>query len=136
MIPMSPLMKLELPTKSQLQAGCLLTIFLTSLSSCFFPSEVNQTFIIFLMTHHNRGTSRVMPSHLEGFTSKSNKYHEDCFTNRILSTQTWNSHKSHKPHKEVMGRAHKDLEMSVFHGWHQHSPKVGGRKLLYLSPKN
>jgi hypothetical protein len=36
-IPMSLLRKLELPTKSQLQAGSLSTAFLTPLSSCFFP---------------------------------------------------------------------------------------------------
>jgi hypothetical protein len=36
-IPMSLLRKPELTTKSQLQAESLLTIFLTPLSSCFFP---------------------------------------------------------------------------------------------------
>jgi hypothetical protein len=51
-------------------------------------------------------------------------------TKRILSTQTWISHKSYKPHKKVLGRAHKGLGMSVFHGWHQHPPKEGGGKLL------
>jgi hypothetical protein len=31
-----------------------------------------------------------------------------------LSTQTWIPHKSRKPHQGMLGRAHKDLEMSVF----------------------
>jgi hypothetical protein len=85
-----------------------------------------------------------MPSHLGGFTSKSNEYHEHFLhkaqvlkgSKRILSTQTCISHKSHKPHKEVMGGAHKGLEMSVFRGWHQRPPKEGGGKILYLSPNN
>jgi hypothetical protein len=37
-------------------------------------------------------------------------------TKRILSTQTWISHKSHKPHKEVLGRAHKGLVQVYFVG--------------------
>jgi hypothetical protein len=32
------------------------------------------------MAHHNPESSRAMPSHLGGFTSKSNKCHKDCFT--------------------------------------------------------
>jgi hypothetical protein len=51
------------------------------------------------------------------------------------STQNWIFHKSLKPHKEVLGRAHKGLEMSIIHGWHQHPLKEGGGKLLYLSLK-
>jgi hypothetical protein len=37
MISTSPLSELEFPNKSQLQAGSLLTAFLTPLSSSFFP---------------------------------------------------------------------------------------------------
>jgi hypothetical protein len=54
---------------------------------------------------------------------------------RILSTQNWISHKSHKPDKEVLERAHKGLGMSMFHGWHQHPPKEGGEKAFILVHK-
>jgi hypothetical protein len=79
-IPKSPLRKLELPTKSQLQAGSLLTIFSSPLALASFLAEVKQTFTNFHMAHHNLGSSRAMPSHLGGFTSNSNKCHKDCFT--------------------------------------------------------
>jgi hypothetical protein len=82
-----------------------------------------------------------MSNHLEGFISKSNKCHKDYFTKLKYSkahkedslTQTWISHKSHKPRKEVLERAHKGLQMYVFHGWRQHPPKEG--ELLNLSLK-
>jgi hypothetical protein len=32
------------------------------------------------MAHHNLGSSRAIPRRLGSFTSKSKKYHEDCFT--------------------------------------------------------
>jgi hypothetical protein len=35
---------------------------------------------------------------------------------RNLSTQAWIYHKSLKPHKEVLGRAHKGFRMSIFIG--------------------
>jgi hypothetical protein len=64
-----------------------------------------------------------MSTHLGGFTSKSNKCHKDLLhkaqvlTKRIFhSTQTWISNKSHKPHQEMLGRAHKGLGMSIFIG--------------------
>jgi hypothetical protein len=72
--------------------------------SSSFLAEVKQTFTNFFTAHHNLVSSRVTPSRLGGFTSKSNKYHEDCFTNLQCSqrgshsTLTWISHKSHKPH--------------------------------------
>jgi hypothetical protein len=131
-IPKSPLRKLELPTKSQLQAGSLLTIFSSPLALASFLAEVKQTFTNFHMSHHNLGSSRAMPSHLRGFTSNSNKYYKDCFTKLKCSqrgshsTQSWLYHKSLKPHKEVLGRAHKGLKISMFLGWHQHPPKEGG----------
>jgi hypothetical protein len=59
-----------------------------------------------------------MPSHLEGFTSESNKCHKDCFTNLkclsahkedFLNTPLKFSHKSQDPHKEGLGRAYKSL---------------------------
>jgi hypothetical protein len=55
-------------------------------------------------------------------------------TKRNLSIQTWISHNSLKPHKEVLGRAHKGLEMNGFHEWHQHPPKEGGEAFI-LIPK-
>jgi hypothetical protein len=79
-IPTSPLRYLELPTKSQLQAESLLTTFFTLLALASFLTEVKRIFINFSMAHHNLGSSRATPSRLEGFTSKSNKCHEDCFT--------------------------------------------------------
>jgi hypothetical protein len=130
-----------LPTKSQLQAGLLSIAFLTLLALASFLVEVKQTFTNFPMAHHNLGSSRVMPSHLGGFTYKSNKCHEDCFTKlkcsqrEYDSTQTWIYYKSLKPHKEVLVRAHKGMEKSLVHGWHEHPPKEGGRKLFILAQK-
>jgi hypothetical protein len=106
-IPTSPLRKLELPTKSQLQAGSLSITFPTPLALASFLAKAKRTFINFPMTHHNIGSSRAMPSHLGGFTSKSNKCHEDCFTKlkcsqgESHSILTWIYHKSHKSYKEV-----------------------------------
>jgi hypothetical protein len=37
-------------------------------------------------------------------------------TKRILSTQAWIYHKSLKPQKKVLGRAHKGFRKSVFIG--------------------
>jgi hypothetical protein len=58
-------------------------------------------------------------------------------TKRILSPQTWISHKSYKPHKEVLGGggAHNGLEMYGFRGWHQHPPKEGGEAFILASQK-
>jgi hypothetical protein len=115
-----------LPTKCQLQAGSILTAFLTSLALTSFLSEMKRTFTNFPTAHHNLGSSRVMmPSHLGGFTSKSNKCHEDCFTKLKYSSAhkedltqplVWISHKSHKPHLEVKGRGLKGSRKSIFIG--------------------
>jgi hypothetical protein len=77
-----------LSTKSQLQAGSLSTAFLTSLALASFLAEAKQTYINFFMAHHNLGSFRVTPSRLGGFTSKSNKYYEDCFTKLKCSRLT------------------------------------------------
>jgi hypothetical protein len=77
---MSPLRKLELLTKSQLQAGSLSTTFPSPLTLASFLAEVKQIFINVPMAHHNLGSSRVIPSHLGGITTKSNKCYEYCFT--------------------------------------------------------
>jgi hypothetical protein len=112
-----------LPTKSQLQAESLSTAFLTPLALTSFLAEVKWSFINFFTTHHNLGSSRATPSCLGDFTSKNNKCHKDCFTKLncssahkedLTSTQTWIYHKSLKPYKEVLGRAHKGFRMSIF----------------------
>jgi hypothetical protein len=76
-IPTSPLWKLELPTKSQLQVRSFSTTFPTQLSLATFLAKAKRAFLNFSMTHHNLGRFRATPSNLGGFTSKSNKYHED-----------------------------------------------------------
>jgi hypothetical protein len=114
-----------LPTKCELQAGSLSTTFLTSLALASFLSKVKRTFINFPTAHHNLGSSRVTPSHLGGFTSKSNKCHKDCFTNvkcssahkeDYLTPPLMFSHKSQDPHKEGLRRAHKGLGLMYFMG--------------------
>jgi hypothetical protein len=55
---MSPLRKLELPTKSQLQAGSLFTAFLIPLALASFLAEAKQTFTNFPMALDNLGSSR------------------------------------------------------------------------------
>jgi hypothetical protein len=140
-IPTSPLRKLELPTKSQVQAGSLSTTFLTPLALASFLADMKLTFTNIPMAHHNLESSTVMPIRLGGFTSKSKKCHENCFTKLKCSqkgshsTQTWIYHKSIKPHKEVLGRAYKRLQMNGFCGWHQHPPKEGGGSFYTCPPK-
>jgi hypothetical protein len=56
-------------------------------------------------------------------------------TKRNLSTQTWIYHKSLKPHKEVLGRAHKGFRMRVFIGGTSSSQMEEGEKLLYCPQK-
>jgi hypothetical protein len=81
-----------------------------------------------------------MSNHLRGFTFKSNKCHKDCFKKLNCSqrgshsTQSLIYHKSLKPHKEVLGRAHKGLEMNMLRGWHQQSPMEGGES-FYTYPQ-
>jgi hypothetical protein len=109
----------------QLQDRSLLTALLTSLALASFLLEAKRTFTNFPTAHHNLGSSWVMTNHLGGFTSKSNKYHEDCFTNLKYSSAhkddltqplAWISHKSLKPHLEVKGRGLKGLRKSIFIG--------------------
>jgi hypothetical protein len=66
-----------------------------------------------------------MPNRLRGFTSKSNKCHQDYFTKiKYSSAQKKDSlnpplrisHKSQDSHKEGLVRAHKRLRMDVFRG--------------------
>jgi hypothetical protein len=133
-----------LPTKCQLQAGSLSTAFLTSLALSCSLSEVKGTFTNFPMAHHNLGTSRATPSHLGGFTSKSNKCHEDCFTKFKCSSAhkedltqplAWISHKSHKPHLEVNGRGLKNSRKSIFLGGTSSPQRREEEELLYYPPK-
>jgi hypothetical protein len=133
-----------LPTKYQLQAGSLSTAFLTLLAFASFLSEVKRTFTNFLMAHHNLESSRVTPRRLGGFTSKSNKCHEDCFTELKCSSThkedltqplAWISHKSHKSHLEVNGRCLKGSRKSIFVGGTSTLQRREGEKLLYYPPK-
>jgi hypothetical protein len=66
-----------------------------------------------------------MPSRLGGFISKSKKCHKDWFTKLksssahkedSLNPQLRFSHKSQDPHKEGLGRSHKDLGWVYFMG--------------------
>jgi hypothetical protein len=134
-----------LPTKCQLQARSFSIAFLTSLALASFLSEGKWTFTNISTAHHNLGSSREMLSHLGGFTSKSNKYHEDCFTKLKCSSAhredltqplAWISHKSLKPHLEVKGRDLKGSRKSIFVGGTS-SPqrREGGGELLYYPPK-
>jgi hypothetical protein len=111
----------QVPTLSRVSFNC----FLTSLSLVSFLSEAKQTFTNFPTAHHNLGSSRPMPSHLGGFTSKSNKCHKNCFTKLKCSSahkeDSLNpplrcSHKSQDPHKEGLGRVHKGLWWVYFMG--------------------
>jgi hypothetical protein len=134
-----------LPTKCQLQARSFSIAFLTSLALASFLSEGKWTFTNISTAHHNLGSSREMLSHLGGFTSKSNKYHEDCFTKLKCSSAhredltqplAWISHKSLKPHLEVKGRGLKGSRKSIFIGGTS-SPqrREGGGELLYYPLK-
>jgi hypothetical protein len=78
-----------------------------------------------------------MPSRLGGFTSKSNKCHEDCSTKLKCSsvhkedlTQPI-SHKSHRPHLEVKERGLKGSRKSIFIGGTSNPQRREGEKLLY-----
>jgi hypothetical protein len=120
----SPLRKLELltrPTSSRVSFNR----FSHFTSSYSFLSEVKQTFINFFKTYHTLESSRTTPSRLGGFTSKSNKWHKDCFTKikcasahkeDSLNPPLMTSHKSQYPHKEGLGRAHKGLGWIYFMG--------------------
>jgi hypothetical protein len=94
-------------------------------NSSSFLSEMKRTFINFPTVNHNLGSSRVTPSLLGGFTSKSNKCHKDYFAKLKYSSahkeDSLNpplsfSHKSQDPHKEGLGRAHKGLGWVYFVG--------------------
>jgi hypothetical protein len=96
------------------------------------------------MAHHNLESSRATPSHLGGFTSKSNKCHEDCFTKlKCSSTHKEDltqplaciSHKSLKPHLEVKGRGLKGSRKSIFVGVTSSHQRREGENLLYYPPK-
>jgi hypothetical protein len=85
-----------------------------------------------------------MLSRLGGFTSKSNKYHEDCFTKLKCSSAhkddltqllAWISHKSHKLHLEVKGRCLKGSRKSIFIGETSSVQRREGGKLLYYPSK-
>jgi hypothetical protein len=129
-----------LPTKYQLEVGSLSTAFLTSLSLASFLLEEKRTFTNFPMTHHNLGSSRAMPSHLGGFTSKSNKCHEDCFTKLKCSQRgshsTLSLDFSQITQTSLRGewKRSQRLKEEYFHWWNQQPSKEGRGKLLYYPP--
>jgi hypothetical protein len=55
---------------------------------------VKQTFINFFKTHHTLRGSRVMPSHLGVFTSKSNKCYTSAWCNPKYSRLRISAHNS------------------------------------------
>jgi hypothetical protein len=130
-----------LPTKCQLQAGSLSTVFLTSLALTSFLSKVKQTFTNFPTTHRNLGSFRTTPSHLGGFTSKSNKCHEDCFTKLKYSQRESDSTLS-LDFSQIMqtslrgeGMRSQRLKDECFRWWNQQHSKEGRGKLLYYLQK-
>jgi hypothetical protein len=105
---------------------------------------VKQTFINFPKTHHMLGSSRVTPSLLAGFTSKSNKCHKDCFTKiKCLSVHKKDSlnpplrisYKSQDPHKEELGRAQKGLGWIYFVGSTSNFQRREGESFYIYPPK-
>jgi hypothetical protein len=132
-----------LPTKSQLQAESLSTAFLYPLALAFFLAEV-KTFTNFIMAYHNLRSSRVMPSRLGDFTSKSNKYYEDCFTKLKYSS----AHKEDltQPYlrfltnhtnitKRCRGELTKTYVMSIFIGGTNNIPRREGDSFILVSQK-
>jgi hypothetical protein len=133
-----------LPTKSQLQVGSLSTSFLTSLALDPFLAEAKRTFTNFPMTHHNLGSSRATPSRLGGFTSKSNKCHEVCFTKLKCSNHSQRGISQPKHGfitnhsnltKRCWGELTKGFRMRVFVGGTSSLHRREGEKLLYCPPK-
>jgi hypothetical protein len=55
-------------------------------------------------------------------------------TKRNLSAEAWIYHKSLKPHKEVLGRAHKGFKKSVFIGGTSSLQRRKGES-FYIYPK-
>jgi hypothetical protein len=144
-IPTSPLKKLELRTKSQLQAGSLSTAFFTPLALASFLVEVKWTFTNFLTAHHKHGSSRATPSCLGGFTSKSNKYHEDCFTKLKCSNHSQRGFSQPKlgfltNHSNLTercwGELTKVLGMSIFVGGTSSVQRWEGRSFYTYPTKN
>jgi hypothetical protein len=133
-----------LSTKCQLQARSFSTAFLTSLALASFLSEVKRTLTNFPTTHHNLESSRAMPSRLGCFTSKSNKYYQDCFTKLKCSSAhkedltqplAYISHKSLKSHLEVKGRCLKGSRKSIFVGGTSSPQRREGGSFLYYPQK-
>jgi hypothetical protein len=112
-----------------------------------FLVDVKQTFSNVFKTHHKLGSCRSTPSHVGGFTSKSNKWFT-YFCNSMLKCSQRGvsqltlriSHKSHNPHKEELERAQQGYGCILFVGSFSNiqrggGGRGGGRKYLYLSQK-
>jgi hypothetical protein len=96
------------------------------------------------MAHRNLGSSRATPSHLGGFTSNSNKCHEDGFTKLKCSSAHKEdltkplasiSQKLQKPHLEVKGRDLKGSRKKIFVDGTSTLQRWKGEKLLYYPQK-
>jgi hypothetical protein len=128
-----------LSIKCQHQVGSLSIAFVISLNLAYFLSEAKRIFINFFTSHHNLGSSGVTPSHLEDFTSKNNKCHEDCFTKLKCSQRGCHLTLSldfsqislrgeEKRSQRLQGRVFSLVEPA---------PSKGGRgKCIYTIPKN
>jgi hypothetical protein len=103
--------------------------------------EVKQTFINFLITHHKLGSSRVTPNCLGGFTFKSNKYHEDCFTKfKYLqrgshSTLSLDFSQITQTSLRGKGERFQRLKDVYFCWWNQQPPNEGGKSFYTCPPK-
>jgi hypothetical protein len=89
------------------------------------------------MAHHNLGSSRVTPSRLGGFTSKSNKCHKaQVLTKRISLNPTLNFSQINQTSLRDIGEMSQRINDAYFYWWNQQPPKEGGGKAFILSPKN
>jgi hypothetical protein len=134
-------MKLELP-KRQLQVRSLSTTFSTPIALASFLTEVKRTFTNFHTAHHNLGSSRETPSHLGGFTSKSNKCHEDYFTKlncssahkEDLTQPNLDSSQITQTSQSGVGESSQRLR-NEYVSWMTSAPSKGGRgKAFILAP--
>jgi hypothetical protein len=105
---------------------------------------VKQTFTNFPTAHHNLGSSRVTPSNLGSFTSKSNKRHEDCFTKLKCSNHSQRRISQPKLgflinhsnlNKRCRGKLTKALGMSIFIGGTSSLQKSEGGEAFILAPQ-
>jgi hypothetical protein len=136
-IPKSPLRKLELPTKSQLQGRSLLTIFSSPLALASFLAEVKQTFTNFHMAHHNLGSSRASPPTVTNATKiVSQSSSAQALTKRISLNPILDLSQITQTSQRGVGESSQRLKKKYV-SWMAPAPSKGRRgKLLYLPLKN